>query len=195
MDLKRGGEGQAQGPRPARQTVKGRAEEDSHRAADMGKPEKKERPACRVAHRLPDALGPGAVTGQNRPGNRERADQRADHPHPCRIMSAGHRAYSDSVGLQTTTTTAIAWQSACESDKDELSQPRCCARSASVPLRRSKGSGPSRVTSISGPGNVMSGSANLLTPVSWAANLAANLCSRLLPRQSLIPPAVKTLRR
>ena len=97
--------------------------------------------------------------------------------------------------LQTTRTTAIAWQSACESDKDELSQPWCCARSASVPLRRSRGSGPSRVTSISRQGNGMSGSANALITASLAANLAASLCTRLRPWQSLISLAVKTLRR
>ena len=57
-----------------------------------GKPEKKERPARRVAHRLPDANGTGAVIGQDGPGERERAAERADHPNPCRIMSARHRA-------------------------------------------------------------------------------------------------------
>src|SRR5208283_6033383 len=84
-------------------------------------------------------------------------------------------SYSDSAGLQTTRTTAIAWQSACESDKDELSQPWCCARSATAPLRRSRGNGPSRVTSISRRGNGMSGSANALITASLAANRAASL--------------------
>src|SRR5277367_6526909 len=195
MDLKRGGEGQAHGSRPARQPGEDRAEQDGHRAAGIGKPEKKERPACRVAHRLPDALGTGAVTGQNGHGKRERAAERADHPNPCRIMSARHRASAPALPPQTTRTTAIAWQSACESDKDELSQPWCCARSASAPLSRSSGSGPSRVTSISRRGNGMSGSANALITASLAANLAASLCTRLLSRQSLISLAVKILRR
>jgi len=57
---------------------------------------------------------------------------------PCRIMLARHRAPAPALPPQTTRTTAIAWQSACESDKDELSQPWCCARSASAPLRRSR---------------------------------------------------------
>ncbi len=92
MDLKRGGEGQAQGSRPARQPGKGWAEQDGHRAAGIGKPEKKERPARREAHRLPEAIGTGAVTGQNGHGKRKRAAERADHPIPRRIMSARHRA-------------------------------------------------------------------------------------------------------
>src|SRR5271156_1465195 len=92
MDQMRGGEGQAQGSRLARQPGKGWAEQDGHRAAGIGKPEKKERPARRDAQPQLEAIGTGAVTGQNGHGKRERAAQRADHPNPCRIMSARHRA-------------------------------------------------------------------------------------------------------
>ena len=41
----------------------------------------------------------------------------------------------------------------------------------------------------------MSGSANALITASLAANRAASPCTWLRPRQSLISPAVKTLRR
>src|ERR1700722_4221999 len=100
----------------------------------------------------------------------------------------GHAPTSS--GRQTTRTTAIAWQSACESDKDEVSQPWRCACSATVPLRRSRGSEPSRITSISVRGNGMSGFANALITASLAANRAASLCARLWPWQSSISVAV-----
>ena len=114
----------------------------------------------------PEAIGTGAVSGQDGHGKRERAAERADHPHPGRITSADHGPYSvgsvATASPQTTTTTAIAWQSACDSDNDELSQPCSRACSATDPLNRSRGSEPSRVTSISRNGKGMSGSGESL---------------------------------
>src|ERR1700677_5241505 len=66
-------------------------------------------------------------------------------------------------GLQTTRTTAIAWQSACESDKDELSQPWCCARSATAPLRSDEAEAADRPVS----------------PRSRARETACRFCERL----------------
>ena len=80
-------------------------------------------PSRKRPHRAGEDLPLCQATGQTSAARPEPGLTTAFGEQRVESALAHEVSYSDSAGLQTTTTTAIAWQSACESDKDELSQP------------------------------------------------------------------------